>query len=96
VQAAAAGVATCLVGWHYYSAPPVLGAAYGSAAAIFGAATAVGYLQGLLRFRTMAFLRVGEVIVKAGTAVVLVILGEGAAALVGWVQGVGATPSVSR
>jgi amino acid adenylation domain-containing protein len=81
VQALGAGVATCLVAMSY-AAGPALVAAFGSVVVIFGAASAAGYLQGLLRFRRLALLRTAEVVVKIGVGVGLVLLGERAAGAV--------------
>ena len=77
VQGAAAGLATCLIAVHY-SSGPVLAAAFCSVVLIFVAATAAGYFQGLHRFRLIASLKVGEVVVKVGAGVGLVALGAGA------------------
>jgi glycosyltransferase involved in cell wall biosynthesis/O-antigen/teichoic acid export membrane protein len=76
-QSVAAGAATCLIAAHY-AAPPALVAAFGSVVTIFAASTAAGYLQGRQRFRLLAVLRTAEVVVKIGTGVALVLLGEGA------------------
>jgi glycosyltransferase involved in cell wall biosynthesis len=76
-QALGAGVATCVVALQY-AAPATLAVAFASVVTIFSASTAAGYLQGFLRFRRLAMLRIAEVLVKIASGVGLVLLGQGA------------------
>lgn len=95
VQAVGAGVVTCLVAVHY-AAPLELAVAFGAVIVIFGAASGAGYLQGLLRFRLLAVLRICEVLVKLGTGIALVLLGEGASgAIAGFVVGAAVVAGVA-
>jgi phosphoheptose isomerase len=80
-EALASGVVVTAIASHY-SGNATMAAVFGSVVAIFTAATAVGYLQGLQRFHLIATLRITEVVVKIGTGVVLIRLGAGAAGAV--------------
>jgi phosphoheptose isomerase/glycosyltransferase involved in cell wall biosynthesis/O-antigen/teichoic acid export membrane protein/polysaccharide pyruvyl transferase WcaK-like protein len=80
-EALASGVVVTAIASHY-SGNATMAAIFGSVVAIFTAATAVGYLQGLQRFHLIATLRITEVVVKMVTGAVLVRLGAGAAGAV--------------
>ncbi len=87
IQATGAAIATCLVAARY-AAPATLTAAFVAVIVIFAASTTVGYLQGQLRFRLIAVLRVTEVVVKILAAAVLVLAGNGAeGAIAGFAAG---------
>jgi glycosyltransferase involved in cell wall biosynthesis/O-antigen/teichoic acid export membrane protein len=87
LEAGAAGVAVTLVTLNYATNLTVA-VTFGAVVTIFVAATAVGYLQGLERFRLIATLRVSEVVVKILSGVALVLLGVGAAgAIAGFMVG---------
>ena len=75
-QAAIAAL-ICLAIVSRYAAWQVTLSACVSAAMIFIAAAAVGYLQGIERFNLIFFLRMGEVLVKVSIGVTLVKLGVG-------------------
>jgi glycosyltransferase involved in cell wall biosynthesis len=81
LQGAVAGLITCLIAYHYAS-NSLLAAAFCSAFLIFVAATAAGFFQGHRRFRYLAVLRVGEVVIKLSSGVALVALGAGASGAV--------------
>lgn len=73
-----------------YGGGGVVAAVVGSVAAIFSAASVVGYLQGDERFAAIAVLRVAEVVVKIALGTALVLSGAGAAgALAGYAAGAG-------
>jgi phosphoheptose isomerase len=80
-EALASGVVVTAIASHY-SGNATMAAIFGSVVAIFTAATAVGYLQGLQRFHLIATLRITEVIVKIVTGALLIHLGAGAAGAV--------------
>lgn len=88
VQSAAAAIATGLIAVGYAD-PPTVAASLVAVIVIFAAATATGYLQGQMRFRLFALLRVGEAVVKLFSGVALVVLaGKGSAgAISGFVLG---------
>jgi glycosyltransferase involved in cell wall biosynthesis/O-antigen/teichoic acid export membrane protein len=93
-QALGAGIATCVVALEY-AAPATLAVAFASVVTIFCGSTAAGYLQGYLRFRRLALLRIAEVIVKIGSGVGLVLLGQGATgAVAGFAAGAAVVAAV--
>jgi glycosyltransferase involved in cell wall biosynthesis/O-antigen/teichoic acid export membrane protein len=94
VEAAASGLVTGIIAASYGNSA-VTAALVGSVVAIFTSATAAGYLQGFERFGMIGALKLGEVVIKVVSGIILVEAGFGpAGAILGFGLGSGVVTAV--